>query len=108
MPVGLGKWMKEHVNNNLIHELSWGERQTIVVNSSRYQIWSVPAQHWSQRGLFDRNKSLWSGWAVLGPERKFFYPGDTGFCEQEFQKIGDNLGPFDLAAIPIGCYAPRY
>jgi N-acyl-phosphatidylethanolamine-hydrolysing phospholipase D len=108
VPIGLANWMKDYVNNNLVHELNWGEHKTIVVNSNKYQIWSVPAQHWSRRGLFDGNKSLWCGWAVLGPERKFLYTGDTGFCENEFRKIGDNLGPFDLAAIPVGCYSPRY
>jgi N-acyl-phosphatidylethanolamine-hydrolysing phospholipase D len=51
---------------------------------------------------------LWCGWAIIGPNRKFYYSGDTGFCEHEFRKIGVNLGPFDLAAIPIGCYSPRW
>lgn len=77
-------------------------------DTGKYQIWCVPAQHWSTRWYFDQNKSLWSGWAIIGPERKFYYSGDTGFCEQEFRKIGANFGPFDLSAIPIGCYAPRF
>ncbi|EPB66063.1 hypothetical protein ANCCEY_14846 [Ancylostoma ceylanicum] len=40
--------------------------------------------------------------------RRFYYTGDTGFCDREFKKIGDRLGPFDLAAIPIGAYCPRW
>jgi len=108
VPVGLGDWMRSSVNNNLVHELTWGEHVTLTFNNTKYQIYCVPAQHWSQRGLFDRNKSLWSGWAILGPTRKFYYSGDTGFCQKEFEKIGTNLGPFDLSAIPIGCYEPRW
>ncbi len=78
------------------------------MESGNYDVWCVPVQHWSQRRPFDRNQSLWSGWAVLGPEHKFYFAGDTGFCEEEFRRVGERLGPFDLSAIPIGCYAPRF
>ncbi len=52
-------------------------------------------------------QTLWSGWALVGPNHKVVYTGDTGFCDREFAKIGRGLGPFDLALIPIGCYSPR-
>jgi N-acyl-phosphatidylethanolamine-hydrolysing phospholipase D len=45
---------------------------------------------------------------VVGPRHRFFYTGDTGFCEDEFRKIGTKLGPFDLSAIPIGCFKPNW
>ncbi|MGE4653251.1 MAG: MBL fold metallo-hydrolase, partial [Myxococcota bacterium] len=61
---------------------------------------------WSQRGLFDRNRSLWASWAVVGPTRRFYFGGDTGYFEG-FRAIGSTLGPFDLAALPIGAYEPR-
>jgi L-ascorbate metabolism protein UlaG (beta-lactamase superfamily) len=44
---------------------------------------------------------------VKGPNYKFFFAGDTGYCE-EFKKIGKRYGPITLAAIPIGAYDPRY
>lgn len=78
------------------------------INNQQFNIWAVPAQHNSRRGVLDRNKSLWVGWVVIGPEKRFYYSGDTGFCEDEFRKIGKNLGPFDFSAIPIGCYRPRF
>ena len=37
----------------------------------------------------------------------FFFAGDTGYCSA-FEEIGKRFGPFDLAAIPIGAYEPRY
>ncbi len=63
-------------------------------------------QHWSLRSGFDRMASLWGGYAVLGARQRFWFTGDTGYCSV-FQEIGKRLGPFDLAAIPVGAYEPR-
>jgi len=105
VPQGLKSWMLDTIPRAKVHELNWG--QLIEHENPNYKIVCIPAQHWSLRGLFDRNTSLWSGWAVLGPKFKFYYTGDTGFCEDEFRKLGNKYGPFHLAAIPIGCYSPR-
>ena len=51
---------------------------------------------------------LWSGWAVEGPTKKFYYTGDTGYCREEFIKIGKKFGFFDLSIIPIGCFKPNW
>ena len=65
-------------------------------------------QHWSQRtALGDRRKTLWGGFAVQSRERSFWFAGDTGYCPV-FKEIGQRLGPFDLCAIPIGSYEPRW
>ena len=66
----------------------------------------VPARHWSRRGLFDENRTLWSGWVVTGPRHRVYFAGDTGFTTL-FREIGERLGPFDLAGIPIGAYEPQ-
>ena len=66
----------------------------------------TPAQHWSKRTLTDDNKSLWGSWVVKGPRFRFFFTGDTGFCDV-FKQIGSIYGPFDVSAIPIGSYEPR-
>ena len=50
---------------------------------------------------------LWGSWAVLGPKTRFWFGGDTGYCEA-FKQIGDKYGPFDIAAIPIGNYQPNW
>ena len=63
-------------------------------------------QHWSMRTGFDRKVALWGGYAVLGAKQRFWFAGDTGYC-RVFEDIGKRLGPFDLAAIPIGAYEPR-
>ncbi|KAE9556577.1 hypothetical protein FO519_000271 [Halicephalobus sp. NKZ332] len=107
VPQDLKDWMQSTVPGAEIHDMTWGESKIHEWNGKGYKILCVPAQHWSLRGVFNKNTSLWSGWAVTGPEYKFYYTGDTGFCEEEFRKLGDKYGPFHLAAIPIGCYSPR-
>ena len=67
----------------------------------------TPANHWCKRSIADDNKCLWGSWAVIGPNKRFYFAGDTGYCE-EFEKIGSQLGPFDMAAIPIGAYQPNW
>ncbi|MCC6925634.1 MBL fold metallo-hydrolase [Novosphingobium sp.] len=67
---------------------------------------ALPAVHFSGRGLFDRNRTLWASLAFASPARKVWFGGDTGYgaC---FREIGERYGPFDLALIGIGAYTPR-
>jgi N-acyl-phosphatidylethanolamine-hydrolysing phospholipase D len=65
----------------------------------------LPAQHFSQRTLWDGNRRLWASWAVLSRERRFYFSGDTGYFPG-FAEAGKRFGPFDLAAIAIGAYVP--
>jgi N-acyl-phosphatidylethanolamine-hydrolysing phospholipase D len=65
----------------------------------------TPAQHGSGRTAVDQGRRLWASWAVLG-SRRFYFAGDTGYF-RHFKETGDALGPFDLAALPIGSYTPR-
>jgi L-ascorbate metabolism protein UlaG (beta-lactamase superfamily) len=41
------------------------------------------------------------------PSFRFFFAGDTGYSP-DFKDIGARFGSFDLAAIPIGAYEPRW
>ena len=51
-------------------------------------------------------QTLWGSWCVLGQHQRFYFAGDTGYCDV-FKVIGKKYGPFDFAAIPIGAYEPR-
>lgn len=82
--------------------MNWG--QTAVYEG--ITVHCLPSQHWSKRSLTDDHKTLWSSWAVTGADKRFYFAGDTGYFSG-FKDIGDKLGPFDLAAVPIGAYEPR-
>ncbi|KAL5013688.1 hypothetical protein ScPMuIL_007958 [Solemya velum] len=103
-PLGLKSWLNTNGCNNVIQMDWWQEEE--FSTEKRTKFCCVPSQHWSKRGPIDDFKTLWCGWALIGPEHSFYFAGDTGYCEV-FQQIGRKYGPFTSAAIPIGCYEPR-
>ncbi|MBU9848776.1 MBL fold metallo-hydrolase [Rahnella aceris] len=102
VPLGIKRWL-ERRGARYIEELDWWDEQQF----GELKFSAVPARHWSMRTLWDRNRSLWCGWVVSHPGLQFFFSGDSGYSNQ-FEIIGQRLGPFDLAAIPVGAYAPRW
>src|SRR5882724_689284 len=100
VPRGIGAWLRDRGITN-VEEMDWGESTRI----KGLTVVCTPAQHGSGRTLADQGRRLWSSWAVLGSKR-FYFAGDTGYF-RHFKEIGDALGPFDLAALPIGFYTPR-
>ncbi|WP_153306330.1 MBL fold metallo-hydrolase [Desulfatiglans anilini] len=102
VPKGLKRWF-ENLGVQRVVELEWWETHT----EDGAALTAVPVKHWSKRSLFSKNQSLWAGWVVRSPGFAFFFAGDSGYTER-FKEIGRRLGPFDLAAIPIGAYEPRW
>jgi L-ascorbate metabolism protein UlaG (beta-lactamase superfamily) len=100
VPLGLKAWLADRGITNAV-ELDWGESTTI----RGLTITCAAAQHGSGRTLLDQGHRLWASWVVAGSKR-FYFAGDTGYY-RHFQDIGAALGPFDLAALPIGSYTPR-
>ncbi|MGY8737750.1 MAG: MBL fold metallo-hydrolase [bacterium] len=100
VPLGNGELLRDH-GISRVTELDWTEQTRI----GEVEIHCLPSQHWSKRSLTDTNKVLWSSWAVIGKERRFYFAGDTGYFSG-FSEIGKALGPFHLAAVPIGAYEP--
>ena len=102
VPLGLKAWMEAEGVRNVV-ELDWWDTQ--VVRGVPFQL--VPEQHWSARGLGDRNKTLWGGWAVRAPDLHWYFSGDTGYAGH-FREAREHGGPFDLALLAIGAYEPRW
>lgn len=101
VPMGNGKLLRNKGVEN-VTELDWGQS----FDYKNTTVHCLPTQHWSKRSLTDTHKTLWSSWAVTGEQKRFYFAGDTGYFAG-FKAIGERLGPFDLAAVPIGAYEPR-
>ncbi len=102
VPLGLSAWFKS-LGTSRVFELDWWDQREV----DDLVLTAVPAQHWSQRLFMARNTSLWAGCAVKSKDFKFFFAGDSGYTPL-FKEIGQKLSPFDLSAIPIGAYEPRW
>jgi N-acyl-phosphatidylethanolamine-hydrolysing phospholipase D len=102
VPLGLKRWFKDQGIDRVEEYDWWQERE---VGPVRYTF--VPVKHWSKRTLWDANQTLWGGWVIAGGGLRLVHTGDLGFSRDAID-IGTRLGPFDLAFVPIGAYAPRW
>ena len=102
VPLGIERWL---AGQGIRHAraLDWWDREAF----RGLDIHFVPAQHWSARTPFDRNSTLWGGWVIRSPAFSFYFAGDTGYS-RDFHDIGARFGGFDVAAIPVGAYLPRW
>lgn len=64
---------------------------------------ATPAQHFSGRGPFDGNATLWASWVIETPDQRLFFSGDSGYFSG-FKTIGAAFGPFDLTLMETGAY----
>jgi L-ascorbate metabolism protein UlaG (beta-lactamase superfamily) len=100
VPLGVGARLRDFgVAADRIEEFDWWqERQWGGVTLT-----AAPAQHFSGRTLWDRDRTLWAAWSLRSGNERIFYSGDTGYFPG-FQEIGRRLGPFDLALMENGAY----
>lgn len=101
--LGVSRYLNEEGIMNTA-EIDWWENYQV---SSELTVHSVPAQHFSGRGLYDRDKTLWTGYVLHSGDQKIYFAGDTGYGEF-FKEIGERFAPIDLGLIPIGAYKPRW
>ncbi len=93
------------------HLESWGVRPDQITELDWWQstqvgaltVTSTPARHASGRTLWDRDHTLWTGFAIAGAQHRVYYSGDTGLFPA-MRDIGARLGPFDCALIEAGQY----
>ena len=100
VPLGMKAWFADN-GMARVEELDWWQE----LEHGGVRFVCVPAQHFAQRSLWDANRRLWASWAVMGRDRRLYFAGDTGYFAG-FKEAGRRLGPFDLAALPIGAYVP--
>ena len=103
VPIGDRQLLEDQGITN-VHEFDWWQSFTVGADM---EFTFAECQHFSGRGLFDSNRSLWGAWAVKMPAGYIYFGGDTGYGPH-FEKTFKLLGPPMLAMLPIGAYAPRW
>ena len=88
-----------------IFELDWWE--TYRLPNADLAVTAAPAQHFSGRGMKDRNATLWSSMAIRTQKRAVFFGGDGGLTTQ-YAEAGERLGPFDLVMLEVGAFHPAW
>ena len=104
VPLGVGsRLMDWGIPESRITELDWWE-STI---QRGVEITCTPARHASGRALFDKDKTLWGGYAFRNAQHRVYFSGDTGMFPG-LSDIGSRLGPFDLTLIEAGAYGAAW
>jgi len=88
-----------------IVELDWWESHTLP--NTDVVLTAAPSQHFSGRGLKDRNSTLWSSFTMRSAKHSVFFSGDTGLTT-EYRSIRERLGPFDVVMLEIGAFYPAW
>ena len=102
VPLALDKLIRKW-GATKVETLDWWE----ATQQGNVSVTSVPANHFTSRGTFDRDVSLWCGYILEQNGHKIYFAGDTGYGEI-FKEIGKRQGPIDVSLIPIGAYLPRW
>jgi L-ascorbate metabolism protein UlaG (beta-lactamase superfamily) len=101
-PLGNGRLLRSS-GLRWVEEIDWWE----TPSTAPFSITLTPAQHFSARHMFDRNRALWGGFLIELAGVRIFFAGDSGYGPH-FSEIAERLGPIDLALLPIGAYEPRW
>lgn len=100
-PLGVGRFLPPHTRQTA--ELDWW--QTVTIGHA--EVTCVPAQHFSARTPWDRDRALWAGFVIRVDGVTIYFAGDSGYSPQ-FAEIGTRCPGIDVALIPIGAYEPRW
>lgn len=104
VPLGVGAHLEAWgIPPERIQEVDWWDE----VKVGPLTITCTPARHASGRFLFDQDGTLWAGFALVGPQHRVFFSGDTGRFPA-LKDIGARLGPFDVTMIETGQYHPAW
>lgn len=99
---GHARWLGKR-GFHQVEEVPWHETVEIIPGVT---VTATPAQHFTARTPWDRNRAHWCGWLIEGGGRKLWHTGDSAWCPA-FAEIGERYAPIDFGMIPIGAYNPR-
>lgn len=103
-PLGNDAIIKCYDSNIESKALDWNDS----LNYKDVKVSLAPAQHWSARGIFDKNKALWGTFILQSRSGSICFIGDSGYNDTIFKEISNQYGQMKLSIIPIGAYEPRW
>jgi len=105
VPLAVGAELENAgVSRDRIVELDWWEEFKF---DDQLTVVATPAQHFSGRGLTDRDNTLWASWVIKTDHHKIYFSGDSGYFDG-FKKIGEKYGPFDMTFLETGAYNEKW
>lgn len=91
-----------------IHDMDWNDQAYL---GDALSVTLLPANHWSARGLKDRNMRLWGAYMLTVQDgdgsRNIYFGGDSGYGPH-YKAAREKFGQIDVALLPIGAYEPRW
>ena len=102
VPLGIASFVRARGARHVV-ELDWWQTARIA----DVEVTCAPAQHFSGRGISDRDLTLWCSWCVRSPALSVYFGGDSAY-HPEYPTIASRCGPFDVVLLPIGAYEPRW
>ncbi|GAB3881999.1 MBL fold metallo-hydrolase [Spirosoma agri] len=107
-PLGVSHLPKS-VGGRTSREVDWND--TLRVND-KLLMTCTQAQHFSNRGMGDRDETLWCGYLLHTRFGTIYFCGDSGYGPH-FKRIAEQAarsptGPIKLALLPIGSYRPEW
>ncbi len=109
VPDGDERWCKAWGAKNVVSFVWWQNyafRRARDNEGTPTTITFLPARHWSQRSLFDYNRSLWGSWMIEREGCILYCAGDTAYGTH-FTEIAHNFSAIDYVLMPIGPCEPR-
>lgn len=103
-PLGVKEFLEQEEIKGAA-DMDWWQELKL---SETLTIQAVPAQHFSGRGMFDRDRTLWCGYVLKRNGGNLYFAGDTGYNERTFKEIGERCTPIKVSILPIGAYKPTW
>jgi L-ascorbate metabolism protein UlaG (beta-lactamase superfamily) len=102
--LGVKKFLEKKAIHNAV-DMDWWNEQDLNTST---KLVCVPAQHFSGRGMFDRDGTLWCGFVIRMRQGNAYFAADSGYNQQLFAEVGKRMAPIRIAILPIGAYKPAW